>query len=131
LVLQSAAIAHGGEVMTLDMGEPVNIQELACRMIRLSGRVPYRDIAVVVTGPRPGEKLSEDLVDPDDVPMPSGHPGISISRPAVPDRVRVRHLLFELERLGADGRLDELAFRLADPLASGQRLAPATSRGVA
>src|SRR5262249_39971533 len=62
LVLQAAAIAHGGEVMTLDMGEPVNVMDLATRLIRLAGRVPFRDVAIVVTGPRPGEKLHEELI---------------------------------------------------------------------
>jgi FlaA1/EpsC-like NDP-sugar epimerase len=64
LVLQAAAMSRGGEVFTLEMGDPVNIMELARRLIRLSGRVPDRDVKIEIVGPRPGEKLVEDLLDP-------------------------------------------------------------------
>lgn len=68
LVLQSAAIARGGDLLLLDMGEPVRIKDLAQQMVRLSGRSlrdadhPDGDIEIICTGLRPGEKLYEELL---------------------------------------------------------------------
>jgi len=61
LVLLSITQTEGGEIFTLDMGEPVRIVDLAEEMIRLSGLKPYEDIPIVFSGIRPGEKISEDL----------------------------------------------------------------------
>ena len=62
LVLESGALAKNGELYVLDMGKPVKILELAESMIRLSGYEPYKDIQIVETGLRPGEKLYEELL---------------------------------------------------------------------
>lgn len=73
LVIQAGAMAEGGDVFVLDMGEPVRIAELAKRMIHLSGlevkddNTPHGDIAIKFTGLRPGEKLYEELLIGDDV----------------------------------------------------------------
>lgn len=81
LVLQAGAMAQGGEVFVLDMGEPVRIMDLARRMVELSGLTvrdaerPQGDIEIAVTGLRPGEKLYEELLIGDN-PSPTGHPRI-------------------------------------------------------
>ncbi|HEX3174416.1 MAG TPA: polysaccharide biosynthesis protein, partial [Solirubrobacterales bacterium] len=62
LVLQAGALAEGGEIFILDMGEPVKIVDLANNMIRLAGYEPGAGIAVEFTKPRPGEKLHEELI---------------------------------------------------------------------
>jgi FlaA1/EpsC-like NDP-sugar epimerase len=62
LVLQAGALAEGGEIFLLDMGDPVRIDDLARKLIRLSGYEPDKDINVVYTGLRPGEKLFEELL---------------------------------------------------------------------
>ena len=62
LVIQAGAYAKGGELFILDMGEPVKILDLAVKLIRLSGLEPYKDIGIVFTGLRPGEKMYEELL---------------------------------------------------------------------
>ncbi len=81
LVLQAGAMAEGGEVYVLDMGQPVRIIDLARRMVKLSGFTvrdenrPDGEIAIEVTGPRPGEKLDEELLIGDN-PVATLHPRI-------------------------------------------------------
>jgi len=62
LVMQAGAMGRGGEVFVLDMGEPIKILDLAKEMIRLSGFEPDKDIPIVFTGVRPGEKLFEEIL---------------------------------------------------------------------
>jgi FlaA1/EpsC-like NDP-sugar epimerase len=81
LVIQAGAMAKGGDVFVLDMGQPVKIMDLARRMVELSGLTvkdeqnPDGDIEIVVTGLRPGEKLYEELLIGDN-PKPTVHPRI-------------------------------------------------------
>ena len=79
LVLQAAALGHGGEVFVLDMGEPVRIADLASDLIRLSGLEPGRDIEIRYTGLRPGEKLYEELFDPEEAHECTRHDKIFVS----------------------------------------------------
>ena len=109
LVLQATALSNGGEVLTLEMGMPVNILDLARRIIRLSGRVPDKDVKIEVIGQRPGEKLVEDIVDPDEEPVPTAYPGIAVSRPPVPDTPMLRAAIAELEALVRSGDRDQVA----------------------
>ena len=62
LVLEAGAIANGGEIFVLDMGDPVKITTLAENLIRMYGKVPYKDVEIKFTGLRPGEKLFEELL---------------------------------------------------------------------
>ncbi len=62
LVLQAGAMAQGGEIFVLDMGDPVKITTLAENLIRMYGKVPYKDVEIRFTGLRPGEKLFEELL---------------------------------------------------------------------
>ena len=81
LVVQAGAMASGGEVYVLDMGQPVRIMDLACRLVELSGLTvrsganPHGDIEIKTTGLRPGEKLYEELLIGDN-PQPTQHPRI-------------------------------------------------------
>ena len=85
LVVQSGAMARGGDVFVLDMGEPVRIADLARTMIHLSGLTertpehPDGDIPIEYIGLRPGEKLYEELLIGESV-VPSGHPRIMCAR---------------------------------------------------
>lgn len=76
LVIQAGAMAKGGEVFLLDMGEPVRIYDLALQMIRLSGLELGQDIDIEITGLRPGEKLYEELLIDTDKARPTAHPKI-------------------------------------------------------
>ncbi len=76
LVIQAGAMAQSGEIFVLDMGDPVKIDELARKVIRLHGLEPERDIPVIYTGLRPGEKLDEELVGTKEHRQETLHPKI-------------------------------------------------------
>jgi FlaA1/EpsC-like NDP-sugar epimerase len=102
LVLQAGAMAAGGEVFLLDMGEPVRIFDVARRIIELSGLTlrdeahPDGDIAIEITGLRPGEKLYEELLIGDN-PLGTAHPRIMQARERMWPWTQVRDRLDELQ----------------------------------
>lgn len=89
LILQASATGSQQAVYTLDMGEPVSIRMLADQMIRLAGKQPGRDIAIVYTGLRPGEKLHETLFHAEERYRPTSHPKIlqAEAREVVAERI--------------------------------------------
>ena len=98
LVIQAGALAQGGEVFLLDMGEPVKIYDLATQMIRLSGLIPGDDIAIEITGLRPGEKLYEELLISGDNVRHTCHPQIYSSQEYFIPWSTLESLLFQLFR---------------------------------
>lgn len=80
LVLEAGAMSDGGEIFVFDMGKPVKINDLAERMIRLSGLEPHRDIEISYIGLRPGEKLFEELLSNSENTIPTYHNKILIAR---------------------------------------------------
>ncbi len=79
LVIQAGALGHGGELFVLNMGEPVVIKEMAELLIRLCGYEPYKDIDIIYTGIRPGEKLEEELFYDENAVRGTLHPKIFVS----------------------------------------------------
>ena len=116
LVLQAGAMGKGGEGFFLDMGEPVRILDLAHNLVRLSGFEPGTDIAIEMTGLRPGERLTEELVMEGEALSPTAHekvftvrPG-SFSGPAFQEDLEaLRRLVTERDQKGAVARLKAMA----------------------
>ena len=71
LIIRSGALGTGGDVYVLEMGDPVRIVDLARNMIRLAGLEPDLDVAIETIGRRPGEKIHEELFNPDERPLPT------------------------------------------------------------
>jgi FlaA1/EpsC-like NDP-sugar epimerase len=80
LVMEASTLGNGGEIFVFDMGKPVKIIDLARNMIRLAGYVPEKDIQIVFTGLRPGEKLYEELLNQKETTLPTSNEKIMIAR---------------------------------------------------
>jgi len=80
LVLEAGFMGHGGEIFVFDMGQQVKIADLARAMIKLSGFIPDKDIQIIYTGLRPGEKLYEELLTGAEKTKPTHHPKIKKAR---------------------------------------------------
>jgi len=80
LVLEAAALSNGGEIFCFDMGHPVKIADLAKNMIRLAGYEPGKDIEIIYTGLRPGEKLYEELLNQKELTIPTVNEKILVAK---------------------------------------------------
>lgn len=112
LVLEAGFMGNGGEIFVFDMGKPVKIAELAKQMIRLYGLIPGKDIEIVYTGLRPGEKLYEELLTDKETTLSTHHPKIKKARVEMLDgdliRSRVDEVLNHLYELTRQDVVDFL-----------------------
>lgn len=96
LVLEAASMGNGGEIFIFDMGEPIKIVDLATNMIKLAGLSPEKDIKIVFTGLRPGEKLYEELLLVEEQTISTYHPKIKISKIISNSFIYVQNVIDEL-----------------------------------
>jgi FlaA1/EpsC-like NDP-sugar epimerase len=109
LVMQAGAMAKGGEIFVLDMGQPVKIYDLAENLIRLSGFEPDVDIKIEFTGLRPGEKLYEELLMAEEGLQATKHDKIFVAQPVFTDLAMLKReieCLKEIIMTNADGVMD-------------------------
>lgn len=100
LVLQAGAMAKGGEVFVLDMGEPVKITDMAWDLVELSGLVPHRDIKIKYTGLRPGEKLFEELLTAEEGTTATKHKKIYVANLKTVNEEKLLQTLLALQSIG-------------------------------
>ena len=96
LVLEAGAMGQGGEIFVFDMGKPVRIFDLARKMIQLSGFIPEKDIKIIETGLRTGEKLFEELLTNNENILHTHHPKIMRARVESFNRKNIEHALNNL-----------------------------------
>ena len=80
LVMEAGTMGMGGEIYIFEMGRPVKIADMAKRMIELSGFDPDKEISIIYTGLRPGEKLYEELLSNKENTLPTAHNKIRVAR---------------------------------------------------
>jgi FlaA1/EpsC-like NDP-sugar epimerase len=114
LVLQAGALGGGGEIFVLDMGEPVRIDDLARDLIRLSGLRHGKDIDIVYTGLRPGEKLYEELYQTQETRLPTPHPKIFSARHRPACFIEMNQNIARLEREVWENSADEVVETLQE-----------------
>jgi FlaA1/EpsC-like NDP-sugar epimerase len=115
LVIQAGTVGRSGQILLLDMGEPVRVVDLAADMIQLSGLRVGEDIALDFVGLRPGEKLFEELYSADERQLPTCHPKIIIADHKATEWDLISRAVDRLERL-AQHAPGEVVARLAELL---------------
>jgi FlaA1/EpsC-like NDP-sugar epimerase len=113
LIIRSGSLGEGGETFVLQMGEPVSILQLAKDMIELSGLTADRDIAIEITGRRPGEKLHEALFNPYERPRPTQAERIVRAHRDPLDPEQVETMFDEIALLVLEGDAAALATRVS------------------
>lgn len=108
LVMEAATMSSGNQIFVFDMGEPVKIDMLARRMITLAGFVPDKDIKVVYTGLRPGEKLYEEVLSDKENTLPAFHERIRIAEVREYDYLQATSIVNELEHLARKVLIPEM-----------------------
>ena len=121
LVLQAGAMARGGEVFVLDMGEPIKIVDLACHLIELTGLVPHKDIKIEFTGLRPGEKLYEELLTAEEGSSATKHEKIFVTNLKKVDEEKLYESLAALRNLEDPDKIVNLLAKLV-PTYQGSRV---------
>lgn len=107
LVMEAATMSTGNQIMVFDMGKSVRIVDLARRMIELAGFVPDRDIQIIFTGLRPGEKLYEEVLSTTEDTDPTSHDRIRVARVRQYDYNEAESVVRRLEQLCADVNIPE------------------------
>ena len=105
LVLEAATLGNGGEIYVFDMGQPVKISDLAKNMIRLAGYVPGKDIEIVYTGLRPGEKLYEELLNQKELTIPTTNEKILVAKVREYDYDKVAVTIEQLIHSAQEGKI--------------------------
>ena len=105
LVLEAATLRNGGEIFVFDMGQPVKIADLAHNMIRLAGFVPGKDIEIIYTGLRPGEKLYEELLNQKELTIPTSNEKILVAKVREYDYTVVKDQIEQLIATAQTGKV--------------------------
>jgi FlaA1/EpsC-like NDP-sugar epimerase len=136
LVLQAAALGSGdrieaGKIFVLDMGEPVRILDLARQMIRLAGLRPEKDVEIVFSGLRPGEKLNEELLHDSEHLVPTRCQGILLAAPRTADLALLSRAIDEIAEAAEAGRQEQVVTLLERMVPEYRRSGEGTERAVA
>lgn len=112
LVLEAGCMGNGGEIYIFDMGRPIKIYDLACRMITLAGLKVNEDIKIVETGLRPGEKLYEELLNDQERTIATHHKKIMIAKVQIYEYEEVVKAFDRLYKLAFDGNTQDLVMEM-------------------
>jgi FlaA1/EpsC-like NDP-sugar epimerase len=112
LVLEAGAMGKGGEIFLFDMGDSIKIVDLAKKMIKISGLTLGRDIQIVYTGLRPGEKLYEELLNDLENTLPTHHPKIMIAKVRQYEFERVRKDIHQLMKMMEQSDIESIVLKM-------------------